>query len=82
MRCMDDYICSDLCAVPAGMTLLLETYCDICNKIADTRYLDLFTIGSEGTRLCHDCEMLVVEFIRTEKYKVTKRIIAEHKASR
>ena len=22
MRSMDDYICSDLCAVPAGMTLL------------------------------------------------------------
>ena len=47
----------------------METYCDICDEKSETRYIDLFVTGSEGTRLCHDCEMLVVEFIRKEKRK-------------
>ena len=29
------------------------------------RYVNLYTHGSEGTDLCHECEMKVVEFIRT-----------------
>ena len=57
------------------MGKILETYCDICNKVADTRYFDLFTIGSEGTRLCHDCEMLVVKFIQDKRHIVMKRRI-------
>lgn len=45
----------------------METNCTICDKVKETRYLDLFVTGSEGTRLCHECEMLVVEFIRSEQ---------------
>ena len=41
-------------------------YCTICDKERETKYIDLFVIGSEGTRLCHDCEMRVVEFIRSQ----------------
>ena len=52
------------------MPKILDTYCDICAEVAETRYFDLFVIGSEGTRLCHDCEMLVVEFIR-DKQRLT-----------
>ena len=52
------------------MKRTLETHCDICGKVAKTRYIDLFVMGSEGTRLCHDCEMLVVEFIRDKKHSV------------
>lgn len=38
--------------------------CDMCLEMKQTRYLDLYISGSEGTRLCHDCEMLVVHFVR------------------
>ncbi len=41
--------------------------CTICDELKTTRYIDLYVIGSEGTRLCHACEMLVVEFIRDKK---------------
>ena len=49
------------------MGKILDTYCDICGEVGETRYIDLFTIGSEGARLCHDCEMMVVEFIWEKK---------------
>ena len=55
------------------------TSCDICDEVSETRYFDLFTIGSEGTRLCHDCEMLVVEFVREQQRLTLKRRIAKHK---
>lgn len=41
-----------------------ESLCDMCLEMKKTRYLDLYISGSEGTRLCHDCEMLLVRFIR------------------
>jgi len=52
-------------------------YCTICDKERETRYIDLFVTGSEGTRLCHDCEMLVVEFVRKENERLRK--FAVHK---
>ncbi len=58
---------------------VLDTYCDVCNEVAETRYFDLFVIGSEGTRLCHACEMLVVEFIREERRKAQRERLAKHK---
>ena len=61
------------------MPKILDTYCDICGEVGETRYIPLFTIGSEGTRLCHGCEMLVVGFIRVETRKSQKRRIAKHK---
>ena len=60
------------------MGKILDTYCDICNEVGATRYFDLFTIGSEGTRLCHDCEMLVVEFIRYKRHAAMQNRISEH----
>ncbi len=57
----------------------MRTSCDICDNIEDTRYFDLFTIGSEGTRLCHDCEMLVVEFIRDRQRAALRQRIAKRK---
>lgn len=47
-----------------------ESLCDICLEMKKTRHLDLYISGSEGTRLCHDCEMLLVRFIR-DSAKVT-----------
>ncbi len=41
-----------------------ETLCDICLERKQTRHFDLYICGSEGTRLCNDCEKLVVRFIQ------------------
>jgi len=40
--------------------------CMIChdNK-KETRYISLFVTGSEGLTICHDCEMKIVEFVRS-----------------
>jgi len=39
--------------------------CTICQKWDDCKYLDLYTIGSEGTQVCHSCELALVEFAQT-----------------
>jgi len=44
----------------------METVCSICLERKETKYFDLYISGSEGTRLCHDCEMLIVRFIRDQ----------------
>ena len=44
----------------------MEGYCDICRRKSLCNWLALYVNGSEGTRLCHECEMLVVEFIREQ----------------
>ena len=36
----------------------------MCLEMKETRYFDLYIAGSEGTRLCHKCEMRIVQFIR------------------
>jgi len=42
------------------------TLCRICgSETSWCRYIDLYVMGSEGLVICHDCEMLVVEFVRT-----------------
>ena len=61
------------------MPLLLDTYCDICGEVRETRYIDLFVLGSEGTRLCHKCEMLVVEFIREKQRERQTEMIRKAK---
>jgi len=38
--------------------------CMVCHKNKEVRYISLFVIGSEGLLVCHDCEMLIVEFVR------------------
>ena len=38
--------------------------CWVCHRKTETRYVDLYVAGSEGLRICHACEMRVVEFIQ------------------
>ena len=38
--------------------------CMMCGCDKPTRYIDLYIIGSEGLRVCHSCEMEIVEFCR------------------
>ncbi len=49
----------------------------------EVRHINLYTFGSEGTYACHECEMLLVEFVRSlsrengikkfEKFKTGKQ---------
>lgn len=39
--------------------------CYACKKDKPVRWKNLYTIGSEGTWLCMDCEMIVVEMLRS-----------------
>ncbi len=41
-----------------------EGCCTVCNEEKQVRWKNLFTIGSEGTWMCHPCEMKVVRFVR------------------
>lgn len=38
--------------------------CTVCKEVRHVRYVDLYVIGSEGSWLCRDCEMEVVQFVR------------------
>ena len=60
---------------------LRESLCDMCLETKKTRYLDLYISGSEGTRLCHGCEMLLVRFIRDSAKAILRkrRAILERK---
>jgi len=49
--------------------------CDICRGEGDVRYIDLYIYGSEGLRVCHDCEMEIVEFIRRLISRTLKEMI-------
>jgi hypothetical protein len=42
----------------------IDGYCRMCLRPDKVRNINLYTNGSEGTDLCHSCEMKVVEFIR------------------
>jgi len=40
--------------------------CSMCyQQDVMVRYINLYITGSEGIELCHPCEMVVVEFIRS-----------------
>jgi hypothetical protein len=41
--------------------------CTLCRAPGGTRHLDLYVIGSEGIRVCHDCEMILVRFCESLK---------------
>ena len=38
--------------------------CLLCKEIQETRYIDLYIIGSEGLNVCHTCEMEIVSAIK------------------
>lgn len=56
--------------------------CRICGGNGPVRCLDIFTIGSEGTDVCHDCEMAVVEFVRQMMRTASKARMEGYKAAR
>lgn len=42
----------------------IQGRCYVCDKDAPVRHKNLYTVGSEGTWMCINCEMRVVNFIR------------------
>ncbi len=41
-----------------------EGRCLICQFEGKVRNINLYVIGSEGLTICHDCEMMLVNFAR------------------
>ena len=44
------------------------TTCRICGEDKETRNIDLYVTGSEGLTVCHDCEMMIVVYVRQLLY--------------
>lgn len=58
-----------------------EGKCYACKEIKPVRWKNLYTIGSEGTDLCIECEMKVVDFVCNLSREANKVIIKERKKS-
>lgn len=52
-------------------------YCNMCLQGRMVHNVNLYTNGSEGTNLCHSCEMKVVEFIRANGREAVVQKIAK-----
>ena len=46
--------------------------CGICTDEVEVRHIAVYIIGSEGLDVCHECEMLIVNYIRGLKQVVAK----------
>jgi hypothetical protein len=55
---------SNKCACATHVATTIDR-CSICSCTRDVRHHDLYIIGSEGVRLCHDCEMGVLNYLRS-----------------
>jgi len=51
----------------------------MCHETKEVRYIDLYTVGSEGTDLCHECEMEVVGFIRRRTHILLSQAVANRR---
>ena len=49
-------------------------HCMLCHSSPiEVRHINLYTVGSEGTYACHECEMKLVEFARSLSQENGKR---------
>jgi CRISPR-associated protein Cas8b1/Cst1 subtype I-B len=55
----------------------IDGYCRMCLRPDKVRNINLYTNGSEGTNLCHSCEMKVGEFIRFNGREAVVKKIAK-----
>jgi len=46
--------------------------CMMCRRLEETRYIDIYVFGSEGLRVCHSCEMEIVNFVRKRSMQVLR----------
>ena len=43
----------------------MEGWCRVCVEFGEVKHLPLYVSGSEGVELCNDCEMIVVDLVRS-----------------
>lgn len=55
----------------------IEGDCSICDSFEKVRHFEIFTSGSEGTLLCHACEMFVVRQLEDRRRNFVISGIAE-----
>jgi len=53
--------------------------CMLCPSKEETRFISLYVFGSEGLRVCHECEMKLVEFARQLRFANMPRIDSDQK---
>ena len=53
--------------------------CYACGEDAPVRWKNLYTIGSEGTWLCMDCEMFIVNLLQMLARKSTRKELQKRK---
>lgn len=47
--------------------------CDICRKITDVRWKNIYWIGSEGLTVCMKCELKIVRFVQDLRNEQIKK---------
>ena len=57
-----------------------QGYCRICGGLEQLRHVNLYVVGSEGLNLCHECEMKIVEHVRSLVSLEGKARMLGHKA--
>lgn len=57
-------------------------HCYACGEDKPVRWKNLYTIGSEGTWLCMQCEIMVVNFVRGLSRKALRKKIEQIKIER
>ena len=54
--------------------------CQVCHSDKpEGRKIDLYVYGSEGLNICHDCEMLLVDYVRKLSTLASRARLAEFK---
>lgn len=44
--------------------------CGICTEVTEVRHISLYIEGSEGLNVCHECDMMLVSYVRHMKHLV------------
>ena len=47
--------------------------CYMCHELEETGHLALYVSGSEGLRVCHECEMAIVKFCQEQAGAALRR---------
>jgi hypothetical protein len=64
------------------MFFYVKGVCMMCHETTQVRSINLYVIGSEGFYCCASCENKLLEFIRKERHKATKKKIRLFKKAR
>lgn len=54
-----------------------EGNCMVCGERKQVRDIDMYVMGSEGFRSCHECEMWLIDTINTKRFECSNARKAE-----